>query len=133
MAIDGAAPQANGRPSGGLAPGPRKARRGFWLSRDRHRPAWLLPTESAVDAISARSLRIEGAREHGAVVASTAALASSIPASIEDWKPTRIVFAYDADTAGDRAARRLAGNDPRVIRLRPWRARGRNEILLRTR
>ena len=93
--------------------------------------AWPRVTESAVDAISARSLRIEGTRENGAVVASTAGIASAVPTWIEDWKPKRVICAYDADSAGDAAADRLAINDPRVIRLRPKGAKDWNEILLR--
>ena len=84
-----------------------KAHGSFWLPRDRHRPALAILTESADDAISARSLCIEGAREHGAVVASTAGIASAVPAWIENCKPKRTVGACDADSAGDRAARRL--------------------------
>ena len=131
--ILGTAPQANGKRFRGMAPGSRKARGGFWLPCDRHRPALVILAESAVDAISARSLRIEETRQHGAVVASTAGIASSVPAWIEDWKPKRIVCAYDADSAGDGAARRLAVNDPRVIRRRPCGAKDWNEILLQTR
>ena len=99
----------------------------------RNRPAVVILTESAVDAISARSLRIEGISEPGAVVASTAGIASTVPPWIEDWKPKRIVCAYDADSAGDAAADRLAINDPRVIRLRPRGAKDWNEILMRSR
>ena len=131
--ILGTAPQASGKRFKGMAPGSRKVRGGFWLRCDRNQPALVILTESAVDAISARSLRIEGTRENGAVVASTAGIASSIPAWIEGWKPKRIICAYDADTAGDSAADRLAVNDPRVIRLRPGGAKDWNEILLRSR
>ena len=90
-------------------------------------------TESAIDAISARSLRIERTREPGAVVVSTAGIAGSVPPWIENWKPGRIVCAYDADSAGDAAATQLAANDPRVTRMRPRGAKDWNEILLRTR
>ena len=96
-------------------------------------PALVILAESAVDAISARSLCIEGTREHGAVVASTAGLASSIPARIEDWRPKRIVCACDADNAGHRPAERPQISDPRVKRLRPPAAKDWNEILLQTR
>ena len=116
-----------------MAPGSRKARGGFWLHCDRIRPALVILTESAVDTLSARSLRIEGTRESGAVVASTAGIANSVPSWIEQWKPKRIVCAYDADSAGDDAAERLAASDPRVIRLRPRGAKDWNEILLRSR
>ncbi|MCY3671307.1 MAG: toprim domain-containing protein [Alphaproteobacteria bacterium] len=131
--ILGTAAHAGTRRFRGMAPGSRKARGGFWLPCDRNRPALVILTESAVDAISARSLRVEGTRETGAVVASTAGIANSIPIWIEDWKPKRIICAYDADSAGDGAAERLAANDPRVIRLRPRGAKDWNEILLRSR
>ena len=113
----------------GMAPGSRKARGGFWLPCDRNRPALVILAESAVDAISARTLRSEQTREHGAVVASTAGVANSVPPWIEDWEPKRIVCAYDADRAGDTAAHRLAVNDPRLLRLRPHGAKDWNEIL----
>lgn len=131
--ILGTAPQADGKRFRGMAPGSRKARGGFWLHCDRNHPAVVILTESAVDALSARSLRVEGTRENGAVVASTAGIASAVPTWIEDWKPKRIICAYDADSAGDGAAERLAANDPRVIRLRPGGAKDWNEILLRAR
>ena len=131
--ILGTAPQAGTKRFRGMAPGSRKARGGFWLHCDRNQPAVVILTESAVDAISARSLRVEGTRENGAVVASTAGIASAVPPWIEEWKPRRIVCAYDADSAGDRAADRLALNDPRVVRLRPRGAKDWNEILLRSR
>ena len=82
--ILGTAPQHGGKRFRGMAPGSRKARGGFWLPCDRNQPALVILTESAVDAISARSLRIEGTRKHGAVVASTAGIASSVPPWIED-------------------------------------------------
>ena len=72
-----------------MAPGTRKAHGGFWLPCDRNQPVLVILTESAVDAISARSLRVEGTRENGAIVASTAGTATSIPPWIEDWKPKR--------------------------------------------
>ena len=125
------------RPDGkrfrGMATGSRKARGGFWLPCDRNRPVLVILTESAVDALSARSLRIAGTREQGAVVASTAGIASAVPLWIEDWKPKHIVCAYDADSAGDQAAERLQISDPRVTRQRPHGAKDWNEILLRSR
>ena len=131
--ILGTAPRAGTKRFRGMAPGSRKARGGFWLPCDRNRPALVILTESAVDAISARSLRIEATREHGAVVASAAGIARSVPPWIEEWKPRRIVCAYDADNAGDGAAHRLAVNDPRVIRMRPCGAKDWNEMLMRAR
>ena len=130
--ILGTAAHAGTKRFRGMAAGSRKARGGFWLPCDRHRHALVILTESAVDALSARSLRVEGTREPGAVVASTAGIVSSLPPWIEHWKPKRIICAYDADSAGDSAAVRLAVSDPRVIRLRPRGAKDWNEILLRS-
>ena len=112
-----------------MAPGSRKARGGFWLPCDRNPPAAIILTESAVDAISARSLRIPATTETGAVVVSTAGVTNPVPTWIEHWKPGRIVCAYDADTAGDQAARRLTRDDPRVIRCRPPDTTDWNDIL----
>ena len=113
----------------GMAPGSRKARGGFWVPCDRNEPHLLILTESAVDALSARSLQIPGTRDTGAVVASTAGVVIIIPPWTEAWTPQRIVCAYDADRAGDRAAERLSFNDPRVTRQRPRGAKDWNEIL----
>ena len=129
--ILGTAPQDNGEPYRGMAPGSRKARGGFSLPCDRNPPAIVILTESAVDALSARSLRIKGTRERGAVIVSTAGIASALPPWIEQWKPKRIICAYDADNPGDGAARRLGANDPRVTRLRPCGAKDWNEMLAR--
>ena len=131
--ILGTASPAGGGRFRAMAPGSNKARGGFWLPCDHNQPALVILTESAVDAISARSLRIPGTREHGAVVASTAGIARSIPPWIEVWKPEPIVCAYDADSAGDNAARRLHLNDPRVTRQRPRGARDWNEMPVRSR
>ena len=129
--ILGTAPQPGGKRFRGMAPGSRKACGGFWLPCDPNRPALVILTESAVDAISARSLRIEDTRKHGAVVASTAGIAEAVPPWIEEWKPQAIICAYDADSAGDRAAERLQISDPRVKRLRPLGAKDWNEMLVR--
>ena len=127
--ILGTAHKAGTKGFRGMAAGSRKARGGFWLPCDRNRPALVILAESAVDAISARSLRIEGTRESGAVVVSTAGAAGTFPSWIEDWKPGRIVCAYDADSAGDEAAGRLALGDPRVVRLRPSGSKDWNDLL----
>ena len=131
--ILGTAPQAGRGHFRGMAPGSRKTHGGFWLPCDHNQPARVILTESAVDALSARSLRIRETREHGAVVVSTAGVASSIPPWIEEWKPEHIVCAYDADSAGDNAAHRLHLNDPRVTRQRPKGAKDWNEMLARSR
>lgn len=131
--ILGTQERSDGKRFRGMAPGSRKARGGFWLPCDRNRTALVILTESAVDAISARSLRIPETREPGAVVASTAGIASAVPPWIEQWKPHRIICAYDADSTGDRAAERLRISDPRVTRQRPRGAKDWNEILMRSR
>ena len=131
--ILGTAPHDGGKRFRGMAAGSRKARGGFWLPCDRNRPALVILTESAVDVLSARSLRIEETRKQGAVVVSTAGIASSVPPWVEEWRPHRIICAYDADSAGDAAAHRLAVNDPRVTRTRPRGAKDWNEILMRSR
>lgn len=72
-----------------------------------------------------------GSVEHGAVVVSTAGVASSFPPWIEDWKPKHMICSYDADSAGERAANRIAVSNPRVITLRPCGAEDWNEMLRR--
>ena len=129
--ILGTAHKAGTKGFRGMAAGSRKIAGSFWLPCDRNRPALVILAESAVDAISARSLRIEGTRESGAVVVSTVGAASTLPPWIEDWKPGRIVCAYDADSAGDKAAERLALGDPRVVRLRPSGRKDWNDLLRR--
>lgn len=129
--ILGTAHRAGAKGFRGMAAGSRKARGGFWLPCDRNRPAPVILAESAVDAISARSLRVWGTRERGADVVSTAGAAGTVPSWIEDWKPERIVCAYDANRAGDGAAGRLALSDPRVVRLRPSGAKDWNDLLRR--
>ena len=120
-------------PFRGMARGSRKARGAFWLPCDRHPPAIVILTESTVDALSARSLPTLATRQTGAVVVSTAGIATTTPPWLEAWTPQRIVCAYDADRAGDHAADRLQLNDHRVTKQRPCGAKDWNEILLRLR
>ena len=131
--IFGTQERPDGRRFRGLATGSRKARGGFWLPRDRNRPALVILTESAVNALCARSLRIPGTREEGAVVASTAGIANAVSPWIEGWRPSRIICFYDAESAGDHTAVRLQISDPRATRQRPHGAKDWNEILLRSR
>ncbi len=126
--ILGIAPRADRKPFRGMASGSRKARSGFWLPCDRSPPVPIILTESAVDAISARSLSIVGTRENGAAVVSTAGVVSAVPPWIEGRKPKKIVCAYDADSAGNAAAGRLVANDPRVIKMRPASAKDWNDM-----
>ncbi len=121
--------QAGARSFKGMAPGSRKARGGFHIACDTGTPRTVILTESAVDALSARCLRIDPTPRTGAVIVSTAGVATTLPAWIEDWKPDRIVCAYDADETGDHAASRLARTDPRVTRLRPEGEKDWNELL----
>ena len=44
-----------------------------------------------------------------------------MPKWVEDWKPKRILVAFDADRAGDRVAERLVKSDSRARRMRPPR------------
>ena len=46
-------------------------------------------------------------------------LSTKIPRWIEAWNPRRIFCAWDATPNGDHAARRLARNDTRIVRMRP--------------
>ena len=109
----------NGSSFKGMAPGSRKARGGFHIPCGTGAPTTVILTESAIDALSALCLGINPTREAGAVLVSTAGVATTVPTWIEHWKPKRIVCAYDADAPGDHAARSLAHADPRVIRHRP--------------
>ncbi len=113
-----------GRPFKGMAPGSRKAKGGFWIARQASGPALL--TESAVDALSALSVTEPG---RAAIVVSTAGVATRLPEWITQLGPESILCGYDADEAGDAAARRLIENHPGIRRLRPEGGKDWNEIL----
>ena len=113
-----------------MARGTRKARGAFWIATATPPPDTIFLTESALDALSAFLLR--KTPNDRTVFASTAGATPSLPKWIEAWKPTRILCAYDADTAGDQNAEALAKRDPRVQRCRPDGARDWNEIICRT-
>ncbi len=113
-----------GRPFKGMAPGSRKALGGFWIARRSPGPALL--TESAIDALSA----VSAAGSAGiAAFISTAGTATRLPEWITQLGPESILCGYDADEAGDAAARRLIENHPGIRRLRPEGGKDWNEIL----
>ena len=125
--------RANAPTFKGMAPGSRKARGGFHIHCTTATPRTVILTESAIDALSARCLGIDPTPGTATVIVSTAGVTTTVPAWIEHWKPDTIACAYDADTTGDLAARRLARADPRVIRLRPVGAKDWNDILRKQR
>ena len=114
-----------GRPFKGMARGSRKAAGGFWISR-RPAPETALLVEGAVDALSAWTLD-EGARID--IVISTAGVAARMPEWIGGLGLRTVLCGYDADPAGDRAARCLETHDPKVRRMRPHGGKDWNEIL----
>ena len=114
----------------GMAPGSRKNRGGVHFPGPQTaRGATILITESAIDALSARTLL---AAAPVALYASTAGVCQSLPDWILDLKPERILCAFDSDDAGDNAARTLIASDPRIQRLRPSAAKDWNDILRMT-
>ena len=112
----------------GLARGSRKARGSFWIPVDGEPPETVLLAESAIDALSLRTLR-QG-KDAATVFLSTAGVCNAVPEWVETWNPKRIVAAFDADPVGDRAAEILAAGDPRVSRLRPQGGKDWNEVLV---
>ncbi len=92
---------------------------GFWVSWELDWPLSVLIAKSAIDALSALSLRLMPAERRECAVISTAAVTANFPAWIEDWNPRRIFCAYDATPGGDDAAQRLFRSDNRVVRVRP--------------
>ncbi len=127
--IAGTRPDLRGRTFKGLAKGTRKRRGGFWLAPPRpRRPACLLLTESAIDALSARLLPLH--RPPAAWIASTAGIASRIPAWLPAFPPQAVFCGYDADPPGERAAAALQERHPGIRRLRPPGAKDWNALLL---
>lgn len=116
--IVGTRPDFRGRTFKGLAQGTRKQRGGFWLAPPPPRlPTCLMLTESAIDALSARLLPL--LRPAAACIASTAGIASRIPAWLPAFPPGSIFCGYDADPPGERAAAALLQRHPGIRRLRP--------------
>ena len=90
----------------GLAPGSRRDRGGFWLTTRSVPPAAVLLTESAVDALSAVLLPAPGLPTD-CLVASTAGTARRLPRWLQPFQTLPLLCGYDADPAGDQAARAL--------------------------
>ena len=105
----------------------RKAAGGFWTRKTGAATAPVVfLAESAIDALSALSMD-SGAP--AAIYASTAGICQNLPDWLEAFGPTAVTCGFDADDAGDAAARALMATDPRVSRTRPEGARDWNEIL----
>ena len=111
----------------GMARGSRKNLGGVrFQGSDTTPPATILIAESAIDALSARTIEAGGPV---AVYASTAGVCRRLPDWLRDLRPDRILCAFDSDAAGDDAAQALIASDPRIQRLRPDRANDWNDIL----
>lgn len=121
--------RADGRRFRGMARGSRKAAGGFWTGKTGAAAASVVfLAESAIDALSALSMD-SGAP--AAIYASTAGVCQNLPDWLEAFRPTAVKCGFDADDAGDAAARALMAADPRVSRTRPEGAADWNEILNR--
>ena len=121
--------RADGRRFRGMARGSRKAAGGFWTGKTGTATAPVVfLAESAIDALSALSM---GSGEAAAIYASTAGVRQNLPGWLEAFGPTAITCGFDADDAGDAAARALMAADPRVSRTRPEGARDWNDMLKR--
>ncbi len=121
--------RADGRRFRGMARDSRKAAGGFWARKTGAATAPVVfLAESAIDALSALSMD-SGAP--AAIYASTAGVCQNLPDWLEAFGPTAVKCGFDADDAGDAAARALMAADPRVSRTRPEGARDWNEILNR--
>ena len=110
------------RPRPRLPPRPRRL-----LAEDRP-PAAVLLTESAIDALSAVLLPAPGLPPD-CLVASTAGTARRLPRWLHGFPHSRILCGYDADPAGEQAARDLLRRHPGLSRLRPQHANDWNDRL----
>ena len=111
----------------GMARGSRKSIGGVhFQGPNTAHPASILITESAIDALSARTIKAGGSVS---IYASTAGVCRRLPDWLQDLRPTRILCAFDSDDAGDDAAQALIASDPRIQRLRPTSAKDWNDIL----
>lgn len=129
--LAGTRPDPRGRTFKGLAKGSRKQAGGFWIPLPhRARPQRLLLVESAVDALSAHLL-LPPDQAARTLVASSAGIAARLPNWLSKFQlpPPAILCGYDADPAGDLAARSLSRSLPGLRRLRPPRAKDWNDLL----
>lgn len=129
--IVGTRPDPRDRTFKAMAPGSRKARGGFWLLYGPAPPGTALLVESAVDALSALQL-LAPELPPGTLLASTAGVASRLPAWLQAFRCQHLVCAYDADPAGDAAATALRRSHPRLVRLRTLGAKDWNQQLRRS-
>ncbi len=121
-------PLPDGSTFKGLAAGSRRDRGGFWLTTGSAPPAAVLLTESAVDALSAVLLPAPDLPPD-CLVASTAGTARRLPRWLHAFQHLPLLCGYDADPAGDQAARALRRQHPRLHRLRPHGAKDWNDLL----
>ena len=112
-------------PFRGMAPGSRKARGGFWITR-RTLPQSALIVESALDALSAFELPC---MQDTDLFLSTAGLSPQMPPWIAAFRLQDIACGYDADPPGDQAAERLIRINPNIRRIRPTGEKDWNDIL----
>ena len=125
----GTAPLPDGSTFKGLAAGSRRDRGGFWLTTGSAPPAAVLLVESAVDALSAATLPAPGLPPD-CLLASTAGTARRLPRWLAPaCRDAPLLCGYDADPAGDQAARALLRSRPAMLRLRPHRAKDWNDLL----
>ena len=111
----------------GMARGSRKSMGGVHFQGPKMaHPATILITESAIDALSARTVKAGGPVS---IYASTAGVCRRLPDWILGLRPARILCAFDSDHARDDAAQALIASDPRIQRLRPSAAKDWNDIL----
>ena len=113
----------------GMAPGSRKERGGFWFTSCPEQPEIaLFIAESAIDALSALSL---GAGGTASMYASTAGVARRLPQWLLTLDIVSVACGFDADEAGDAAARQLMAAHKGIRRVRPDGATDWNDILQR--
>ena len=110
-------------PFRGMAPGSKKSAGGFHV-RTAADPKTVILVESAIDALSLASLHDEPA-----IIVSTTGVATRLPGWVDALSPETILCAFDADQAGDQAAKRLQDQDKRIRRWRPENGKDWNEIL----
>ena len=116
-----------GQPFRGMERAARKSAGGFWIAR-RTDPDTALLVEGAIDALSAWTLDTDARID---IVISTAGVTGRMPEWTGGLRLGTVLCGYDADEAGDQAARTLGARSPSVRRMRPDGGRDWNEILQR--